>query len=70
LPTPSDLIKTAANKSGVIVPYMHAYRFLTDDILVGNRFNFKTFEQVTPYIEEMQPTVCWRMHQEPDERNN
>jgi hypothetical protein len=36
LPTPSDLIKTAANESGVIVPYMHAYRFLTDDIQVGN----------------------------------
>ena len=53
LPTPSDLIKTAANESGVIVPYMHAYRFLTDDIQVGNRFSVKSFEQVTPYVEEM-----------------
>jgi hypothetical protein len=37
-PTPADAIKTAANHSGVILPYMAAYRALTKDVGIGWRY--------------------------------
>ena len=52
-PTPADVIKTAANQSGVILPYMAAYRALTQDVGVGQRLTVKSFQQMTPYLEAM-----------------
>ena len=52
-PTPADVIKTAANHSGIILPYMAAYRALTKDVGIGRRLTVKSFEQMTPYLEEM-----------------
>ena len=52
-PTPSDVIKTAANECGIILPYMTAYRVITKDVGVGRRLTAKSFEQMTPYLEAM-----------------
>ena len=52
-PTPSDVIKTAANECGIILPYMTAYRVITKDVGVGRRLTAKSFEQMTPYLAAM-----------------
>ena len=52
-PTPNDVIKTAANECGIIVPYMTAYRVITTDAGVGRRLIAKSFEQITLYREAM-----------------
>ena len=52
-PTPNDVIKTAANECGIIVPYMTAYRVITTDAGVGRRLIAKSFEQIIPYVEAM-----------------
>jgi hypothetical protein len=41
-PTPSDVIKTAANECGKILPYMTAYREITKDAGVGRRLTEKS----------------------------
>ena len=52
-PTPADIIKTAANQSGLIVPYMAAYRAITNDAGAGRRLTVRSFQQMVPYLEEM-----------------
>ncbi len=52
-PTPSDIIKTAANECGIILPYTTSYRVTTKDVGVGRRLTAKRSEQMTPYLEEI-----------------
>jgi hypothetical protein len=52
-PTPSDVIKTAANEYGIILPCMTAYCVITKDAEIGRRLTAKSFEQMIPYLEPM-----------------
>jgi hypothetical protein len=69
-PTPSDVIKTAANKCGIILPHMTAYCVvIAKDVRVGRRLIAMSFEQMTPYLEAMQKcNVSHRMHKKPSQR--
>jgi Ulp1 protease family, C-terminal catalytic domain/SWIM zinc finger/Transposase, Mutator family len=52
-PTPADVMKTAANHSNLIVPYMTAYRALSRDTLSSKKAAIKNFQLIGPYLEEM-----------------
>ena len=52
-PTPRDVIKTAANECGIILPYITAFCVITKDAGVGQRLTAKSFEQMTPFLEAM-----------------
>ena len=52
-PTPADVIKTAANESGLILTYMTAYRAIASDAGAGCQLSVRSFQQMVPYLEEM-----------------
>ena len=52
-PTPADMIKTAANQSGIIVPYMAAYCAIRNDMGLSQRLTLRSFQQIVPYVDEM-----------------
>ena len=53
IPTPADVIKTAATKSGMIVKYMTAYRAITGETHAQTRESIKDYETMIPYLEAL-----------------
>jgi hypothetical protein len=52
-PTPADVIKTAAMQSGMIVPYMTAYRALSNETSVHRQAAVKNFELIIPFLNAL-----------------
>ena len=52
-PTPANVIKTAANESGLILTYMTAYRAIASDAGAGCQLTVRSFQQMVLYLEEM-----------------
>jgi hypothetical protein len=52
-PTPADVMKTAAMQSGMIVPYMTAYRALSIETSVHRHAAVKNFELIIPLLNAM-----------------
>jgi MULE transposase domain/SWIM zinc finger len=52
-PTPADVMKTAAMQSGMIVPYMTAYRALSIETSVHRHAAVKNFQLIIPFLNEM-----------------
>ena len=52
-PTPADVQKTAATRSGLIVPYMTAYRALTHETSAQKAATLKNFEMIVPFLEAL-----------------
>ena len=50
-PTPADVVKTAATKSGLLVSYMTAYRALGYETSSMRNAVMKNFEMVVPFLE-------------------
>ncbi|KAI2492706.1 Protein FAR1-RELATED SEQUENCE [Fragilaria crotonensis] len=55
-PTPADVVKTAATKSGVVVSYMTAYRALRFQTSSMRNASVKNFEMVIPFLEGLKKT--------------
>ncbi len=53
IPTPADVIKTAATKSGMIVEYMTANRAITGETHAQTRESIKNYEMMFPYLEAL-----------------
>jgi hypothetical protein len=53
IPTPADVIETAAAKSGMIVKYMTAYRAITGETHAQTRESIKYYKMMIPYLEAL-----------------
>jgi hypothetical protein len=59
-PTPADLIKSAAMKSGMIVDFNTAYRVVCGDKNIQTRESIKNYEMMIPYLEALKNQILLR----------
>ena len=52
-PTPADVVKTAATHSGMIIPYMAAYRALYHEKKEQTKESLKDYELIVPYLDAL-----------------